>query len=178
MAERNPDKPQLDFPQLTADLIEQLRLVGPVGLLDFLDAVQPVYIVAQREGALDIGLTPPVFASAEISFGDAVNPASGAVIATTGPLAAGNYDIFAEISANALIIVGGSLVVEHRNAADTVTLARLLYITLAGTMFASQAFLPTVGYEISLNERLSIAVTGIVSGVVAGMIAARLRPTP
>lgn len=178
MSTRDPSRVQLDFPQLLADIIRQLKLTGTVGLLEFSDQVTPVYIVAQREGALSIDLTPIAFSSAEIVFGGLVNPVIDAVIADTGALPAGDYDIFASISSVGTIVAGGLVVVEHRDAANAVTLARLLNLTMINTILSNQAFLPLVGYRLSLNERLRVTVTAAIAGMAAGTIGARIRPTP
>lgn len=182
MPPRNPDVVQLDFPQLTADLIAELRLQGTLGLLDFLTAVRPVYIVASRAGALAVSAVLPAFGSAEITNGDANNPAANTIIGDTGALPAGDYDIFASISVASVVGAPASTAVflQHRNAANTVTLATLLHGTSIGAvnigMFAQ---LPLTGYTIGLNERLRwILLVSNIIGHVGTVIGARLRPTP
>jgi len=179
MGARDAARVQLDFPQLVADIIRQLNLTGTVGLLEFSDQVTPVYIVAQRAGALDIDLTPVAFASAEIASGIIINPGAGVVIADTGPLAAGNYDIFGNISTHGnQNISGNAITIEHRDAADAATLATLLYNVSTTVSGRAQAFLPPIGYILALNERLRVVSKAAYTGVVGGMIGARLRPTP
>lgn len=179
MSERDASRVQLDFPQLVADIIRQLNLTGTVGLLEFSDQVTPVYIVAQRAGALDINLTPVAFGSAEIAFGEVINPVAGGVIADTGALAPGDYDIFGNISTHINTNATGNVIVlEHRDAANAVTLARLLYSSSTTVLGRTQCFLPLVGYTLALNERLRIIAVAAMTGFVGGMIGARLRPTP
>ena len=122
MGQRDASRVQLDFPELVADIIRQLSLTGTLGLLEFSDQVTPVYIVAQRAGALAFTAEQPLFGSAEITFASAVNPLANAILGDTGALAAGDYDIFASIGlvGNA-VTVSGRCVLQHRNAEHTDT---------------------------------------------------------
>ena len=128
MPPRDPGKSQLDFPLLIADLIRELRLLGaPIGLLDFNPSVQPVYIVSARGGALDVLASQPVFESSEI-FSDTVSsPLVDAVLADTGQLPAGTYDIQAFMSRSASGAAGGNRIIEfqHRNAANAANLSAI-----------------------------------------------------
>jgi len=180
MAGRDASRVQLDFPDLVADLIRQLRLTGTLGLLELSDQVTPVYIVAQREGALQVTVAPITFESAEITQGDAWSPAAFTVIADTGALAAGTYDLQLQLSITAdAALVGGPLVIEHRNAANLVTLATLLSLHVGVSDIAAATESPIFSYVLALNERLRI-VTGSTAwiGGVTGHIYAALRPTP
>lgn len=179
MAPRDPTKPQLDFPALVADLIEELRLTGQVGLLDFLDAVRPVYIVAAREGALAFSATGPTFTSAGITGTSADNPALNVIVGDTGPLAAGDYDIWANMSMAIATTGIGPIELQHRNAANTATLAVLLHLHgRAGDKTLSNQ-LPLIGYTVGLNERFrfQVLVAGI-AGSVGTVIGLQIRPTP
>lgn len=182
MAPRNPSLVQLDFPQLTADLIAQLRLTGTVGLLDFLTEVRPVYIVAARAGALNVSTNLPLFRSSEITASSAANPAADAIIGDTGALPAGDYDIFASIDVVGITSVGPNtaVVLQQRDAANAVTLASLLFAGHTGALnLSSHAVLPLTGYQIALNERLRfINAASSLVGHVGTVIGVRLRPTP
>ncbi len=182
MAERDASRVQLDFPQLTADIIAQLRLTGVVGLLDFLDQIRPVYIVASRAGALALTADLPLFASAQITSGAAANPAANTVIGDTGALPAGDYDIFASISMSGLVAVGLNTLValQHRDAADAATLATLLTASYnSAANLAMPAQLPLTGYTIALDERFRfINIGSSLTGHISTVVGARLRSTP
>lgn len=178
MAGRDPNKPQLDFPQLTADIIRQLRLTGQLGLLDFSDQVAPVYIVAAREGALEFEATSPAFASAAISSANVITPALNSVIVDTGPLPAGVYDIFASGSATGNMSINGEYALQHRNAANAATLATLLSMSLFGTTQFINMTLAPMGYTLALNERLRWFMEAANTGSNSGTIAVLRRPTP
>jgi len=182
MAPRDPNKPQLDFPQLTADIISQLRLTGQVGLIDFMDAIRPVYIVAARQGALSVSVDLPAFESGEVSSGSAFDPAANTIIGDTGPLPSGIYDIWGGISIAGATGVGAAaaVVLQHRDAANAATLATLLQASHTGLAVTSmQAQLPLIGYTLGVNERLRyINLTSSIAGHVGTTIVARLRPTP
>lgn len=180
MAERKPGVPQLDFPQLTADIISELRLAGQVGLLDFSDVVQPVYIIASRGGALGVTADLPAFDPSEIFAGDAFDPAINTVIVDTGQLPAGTYDIFGNINLGGSGPAAGSLLrVEHRNAANAANLATPLVVGVGNTYANHKAQLPLTAITIALNERLRIInVIGNLAGLFAGVIGAKIRPIP
>jgi len=120
MPERNPANVQLDFPQLVADMIDQLKLIGSVGLLDFDPIVRPVYIVGDRDLAVQV--QEIVWLPAENFAIVSANPASAAVLIDTTALPAGDYDV---ISGWTMANMGapGDLQLQHRNAANSATLA-------------------------------------------------------
>jgi len=178
MAPRNPGIPQLDFPQLVADIIRQLNLTGTVGLLDFLDAVRPVYIVASREGALAFTASAPLFTSAGITGTTADNPLTNAVVGDTGPLAAGDYDIFANMS-QTNSSANGEVALQHRNAANDTTLANLLWLNSRAAHSYTNNQLPLIGYTLAVNERFRFQNTGPnFSGVLSTTIGVQIRPAP
>ena len=182
MGQRDASRVQLDFPELVADIIRQLSLTGTLGLLEFSDQVTPVYIVAQRAGALAFSADLPVFQSPEITSGTAQNPVANAIIGDTGLLAAGDYDIWGgiSISGNYVGPPHGPIALQHRNAANAVTLANLLQVTLSTNLTnVNGDQLRLTGYRIALNERLRFQnLGGNFTGGVHTVIAARLRPTP
>lgn len=179
MAGRDPNIPQLDFPQLVADLIADLRLTGQVGLLDFSDLVRPVFIIGSRGGSLQVTAAPPVFSSASVAGATQINPVANTLIAGTGPLPAGDYDVFCSISFNGVMNVTGAVVLQHRDAADAATLEQLLQLGMTTTQHAQTILLPTIGYTLALNESLRvIVILGNVTGTVSSAIGSLLRPTP
>lgn len=182
MGQRDASRVQLDFPQLVADIIRQLNLTGTLGLLEFSDQVTPVYIVAQRAGALAFSADLPIFQSAEITSGDGQNPAANAIIGDTGALAAGDYDIWGGISlsGNYTLAPHGPVALQHRDAANAVTLATLLQVTLSTNLTnVNGDQLRLTGYRIGLDERLRFQnLGGGFTGGISTVIAARLRPTP
>jgi len=121
MPPRDPDAVQLDFPELTADVIRQLRLIGQVGLLNFVPTMQPVYIAAQREGVLATEVNQPVFTSSEIFGSIITNAPVNTVFADTGPLTAGTYDVKVMISANAfgVPVTSADITFQLRDAPNT-----------------------------------------------------------
>ena len=179
MPPRDPAKVQLDFPLLVADLIDQLRLVGAVGLLDFNPEVTPVFLIGSR--GITFGSQLPDFASSEVFSGTVFNPLANTVIADTGPLAAGTYDIFGSLtqSGNVAFTVS-QFRIEHRNAANTATLATPLICAIHNSGVISQTTaLPPIGYQIGLNERLRAIGPDIQpSGTLGAVIGVALRPTP
>ncbi len=178
MAPRDPNKVQLDFPVLVADLIDQLSLTGAVGVMEFSDVVTPVFLIGSR--GITFGSLLPDFASTEITFGSAVSPAINAVIADTGQLPAGTYDLFASVSVAGNSGIGGVIALQHRDAANAATLATILAIQMTGTNLQSAIDLPPIGYQIGLNERIRCFQVGPgnVTGGVACTIGHAIRPTP
>mgnify|MGYP000176339863 CR=1 FL=1 len=178
MPPRDPTKVQLDFPLLVADLIDQLKLLGPVGLLDFNPAVQPVFLIGSR--GITFGSLLPDFDSSEVYFGQATDPIGNVVLIDTGALAAGTYDLGCNLSATGNAGQLAPLRLEHRNAANNATLATLFHLSLSlSTHDYAVGAMPTIGYNIGLNERLRIVSGGSVSdSLQCGTIYASLRPTP
>ncbi len=180
MPPRDPTVLQLDFPLLVADLIEQLRLTGTMGLLNFLPEVRPTFIVGSREGALSITERAPVFASAEIFSGFNAAPAVNVVVVDTGALPAGDYDVFAAINFNGPGLGQGHIDLEHRNAANAATLSVPLSISMSGfNNEEANVDLPVIGQRLALNERLRVRLILFgISGSCTAVIGARIRTTP
>lgn len=120
MPVRDPNKTQLDFPLLVADLIQQLRLTGALGVLDFEPTVLPVFIIGDR--GLDVNIQEIVWLPAENFAVTVVNPASGAILIDTGALPAGDYDVISGWTASSMQTTM-DLQMQHRNAANAATLA-------------------------------------------------------
>lgn len=179
MAQRDSKKVQLDFPQLTADIIAALRLTGTLGLFDMSDVVVPTISVGNVRPQT-FSFEPVVFGSSEITFGEQANSAIDTILADTGPLAAGTYNIMAALSLSGSVAgVNSPLVLQHRNSANTATLATLLSLTITTTANYHNSFLPLIGYVIGLNERLRVKTANILlAGTNSATIFATLRPTP
>lgn len=179
MPPRDPSKTQLDNPELLAALISELQIIGQIGLIDFVPAVNPVFIVGSR--GLSINVEPPVYQSAEIFSGATQAPAVNAIIADTGALPAGDYDIFCNIAGSGIsAAVFSAITLQHRNAANAATLATLLATSHNASgnvpVFGS---LPLTGYQLALDERLRvIMLLGNLTGGVTASIGVRRRPTP
>ena len=90
-------------------------------------------------------------------------PAANAVQATTGALAAGDYDFDIALAVSDTVAVGKGLVIEHRNAADAATLFNL------GAVGATEAIqIRLRRYTIALNERIRV-IAGTAAGAAASM---------
>jgi len=149
-----PGTPEVDDPLLVADLIALLSIKGAIGRLPLADIVLPVVNLGDVVTP-QIEVLSPVYQSTDVfSAGQVVNPALGAVLADTGALIAGVYDL---IMYGAALGVGtANLIVQHRNAANTATLAEweVLFQAPVGEWFTQP--LPRLSYQFGDNERLRI----------------------
>ncbi len=182
MARRDASIVQLDFPQLVADLITTLRLTGALGVLNLSDTVIPVISVGDVRPPT-FSFTPVTFSSGEIVSGFLHDAPGNTVIADNAPLVAGTYDLHLFLSNAGInpIALTRPLEVQHRNAANTVTLAVLLSLATPSTSSGPGSAQTSIfGYVIGSAERLrvqspNLAVSG---GGVSGIIYAAIRPTP
>jgi len=179
MAPRDPAQVQLDFPELTADLIAALRLTGTLGLLNLSDTVIPVISVGNVRPQT-FSFSPITFESAGIFHGSGTAPAANTVIVDTGALAAGTFDIQLHMAVFANVVTGGlPIVCEHRNAANDTTLATFISFDLTTTRLSATQFVPAFGYVIAANERIRMKIgSQTLSGEFSGTIFTALRPTP
>lgn len=179
MAERDASKVQLDFPQLTADIIAALRLTGTLGLFDMSDVVIPTISVGNIR-PITSTLIPPTFTSAGVFSNNTSAPALNAILADTGPLPGGDYDVIVGWSqmnnANT-----SNVELQHRNAANVANLAAWPNVLqLNANPIAN--FMPLVfGYTLALNERLRFQVLMVAFSVASSvstyiMINRRLTP--
>ncbi len=177
MPPRDPAKIQLDFPLLTADLIDQLNLVGTIGLLDFAPTVLPVFIIGDRD--LSVDAIAPTFTSSQIFSAFVGAPVANAVVLDTGELPAGTYDVFGQISFNGGAVGASHLELQLRNAANAATLAVLGDVTTTIASNSGGEQFPIVGLEIAADERLRVQML-VTTGppAVSATIGARLRPVP
>ncbi len=178
MAERDAFRPQLDFPDLVAELITQLRLRGQVGLLNFSDQVIPAFLIGSR--GINFAGDLPSFNSPSAFSGATVTPGAGAVVVDTGALPEGTYDFFATMTVTGTVATGvASHALQHRDAANAATLAGLINIITDTVNRTVTVTLPLIGYEIGLNERLRV-VSGAAmnTGSITANMYVRIRPTP
>jgi len=179
MAGRDPTRPQLDDPALIAELITALRLMGQVGLLNFSDEVIPAYLIGSR--GINFGGDLPAFTSAAVFSGAVDLPLANTIVADTGPLPAGTYDVMAQINLlGSTAVASANCPFQHRNAANNATLATLNFFYINTTDRTVFVFIPLFGYVLGLNERLRISSPGLnmASGGIGANIFAQIRPTP
>ena len=183
MARRDGLRPQVDFPQLIADVIDQLNVRGPLGVLNLSDEVRPVFIIGSRPGSLQVTSQPVAFPSASVFFGEAALPAANTIVVDTGVLPAGDYDVLAHISSHQQGAASLATQLQHRDAANAATLAVLLSAFVsagAGTAGTGDVFLPLIGYTLAINERLRVITpaSNAASGGVSATIFAQRRVSP
>lgn len=174
MAERIPGAPQIDDPQILADFIRAIPIRGKLGELNVLDVLLPTFQIGTLT-PVQVTLQQPSFGSAFLfSAGHQVAVAANFVHADTLGLPAGTYEVMFGISTGG---ESGNIpwTVEHRNAANTVTLASLPLVTEAeGNVHGPFA----LAYDFGATERLRI-VNGTLFGGgsrSAAWIYARIRP--
>ena len=177
MADRDPAKVQLDFPELTADLIRDLRLTGTVGLLNLSDTVVPIISVGNVRPQI-VRTDVATFDSAEVFSGSASAPGANAVIADTTALPPGEYDVMFGSSISAANPFAARFELQWRNAANAANLAVWPHAVQRaagdGVVFM---FGPTA-LNIGLNERLRWVNILAITGAASCWIMAALRPTP
>jgi len=157
MAERDPTVPQSDDPDLQADVVRLLRIVGPLGRFNVADVIVPVFQMGTVT-PLDVEVLQPIFRSTEVfSGGVIIAPAAGAVLADTTALAAGDYDVRLVLTSNDTQSFASSrYVVEHRNAANAANLAVWNYLVTSGDAANSFKYESSFGYQVAANERLRV----------------------
>lgn len=177
MPPRNPSGVQLDFPALVADVIRDLRLQGTVGLLDFDTAVQPIYIVGARPGGAIFQQQPIIFDGPSIHAASAQNPAVNSVILDTGQLTAGVFDVFCSISFDGGATLDGTFDLQHRDAANAVTLATPFSMAFSQTNNAHTGATPIFALTLTNNDRLRVqTLVNAAQGRCAANIWAQRRP--
>lgn len=154
MAEQNSNIPQVTDPNTVADLIRLLQIRGAIGVLNVADIVLPVVNLGDLSPSETIARLPAWRSTDVFSEGVQVTPAAGTVLADTGQLPAGVYDVAFMCSSNEDADTQGVIDFEHRNAANAANLAVWSHLlrnsALATTVWAYYTF----GYELAVNERL------------------------
>lgn len=154
MAEPDPTKPQVTDPVTVADLIRVLNIRGALGVLDVADVIIPTISVGQLS-PLEVTLFTAVFRSTDIfSNGSILGPAGGTVLADTGPLPAGTYDVLLFGSTTDINGSNVGIAFEHRNAANAANLAVFLQLLQSQTVLANVMPRISFAYELAANERM------------------------
>jgi hypothetical protein len=107
-----------------------------------------------------------------VASGQATAPTAAQVVADTGALAAGVYDLEITLGFSGVLAAGKHLSVEHRNAANAANIAQL-GLAPAGT--GGSVYLTRV--VVALNERVRVVV-GAVAGAVSEVAHATIRAIP
>ncbi len=117
MADRSAQLPQVIDEQFVADLIRDLQVVGTLGVLNVSDGIVPVYLLGQRT-AFQFEVQDPFYAAGEVFTEDEqTNPAANFILADTGQLPAGTYDLIYTVNQSSAA-VDMSARFQHRNAAN------------------------------------------------------------
>lgn len=156
MAERDASKVQLDFPQLTADIIAALRLTGTLGLFDMSDVVIPTISVGNIRPTT-VTLIPPAFTSAGIFSDTTTAPVLNAILADTGPLPSGDYDVIVGFSQMNNTNTS-NVEFQHRNAANAANLAAWPNVLQLNANPVSNLMPLKFGYTLAFNERFRFQV--------------------
>lgn len=138
---------------------------GSVSVSNF-PATQPVSIagtVSTTQGAPALTIRHGTRAAA---------PLANAVLATTGPLAAGSYRVDWNCVAMDTIAVGKGCIVEHRNAADNANIA-----VLGGCAAGESQSDEEIRVVVATNERIRIT-TGSAAGAASSLYAGHLAVYP
>jgi len=178
MAGRDPRFVQSADPNLVADAVSDLDLVGQVGdYLGFTDTILPVYLIAQRQ-AFQLNVASPAFRSTDVFTAGVITGAAGNTIhADTGQLPAGIYDVQVKIQMTSGLVGPVTIATQHRDAANAATLADL-GVNLVGTAMDFPRHIDfNFGYELGVDERIRILnLTAIGAGNLSyAVIFARIR---
>jgi len=171
-----PGTPEVTDTVLIADLLQFLSVRGSLGRLPLADVVVPVISLGDVR-TREVNILTPAFRSVDVfSNGMQVQQAAGTVLADTGPLAAGTFDVRVILSSDADDDVSVEIDLEHRNAADAANLAvwtHPLRSTGPDTIHYDYAF----GYEFAVNERLRAVQTRLAPAArqYTAVIFARIR---
>lgn len=177
MAEELPaGTPEVDDPLLVADLLKLLKVKGAIGRMQLADIVLPVVSLGDVVTP-SIEIRQPSFRSTDVfSAGAQTGPLAGTVLADTGPLPQGIYDIALQMSTNE----GSSantFALQHRDAPNTANLMESPYVAgvtnFAGPIIWAFPF----AYEFGANERLRVVnvLVGTAGLRYMAVIFARLR---
>lgn len=159
-AELPPGTPEIDDPLLVADLIKLLSIKGAIGRLPLADIVIPVVNLGDVVQPTVETRVNPWRSSDVFSIGPQIAVAAGTVLADTGALPQGIYDV-------AVMCQGvddsapttEAINLEHRDAANAANLAVWSHMIFDNTV--SMVVFPyyTFSYELGVNERLRAVLT-------------------
>lgn len=148
MAVFNPNVPQVNDPDLEADLSRLLKIIGPLGRLNVGDTVIPVVNLLDITTPI-INVALPAYTPGEQFGGPSqVAPLAAAILADTLGLAAGVFDIMINLgcSGNAN---DSSFLIRHRNAANNASESEFEIPLTGGTGFSM-----TYADTFAVNQRL------------------------
>ena len=154
MAELDPNTPQVVDTERTVDLTRLLQIRGPLGVLNVLDTIVPVVNMGDVvTRAIDI--RQPSFRTTDIFGGGFFSGAAvDTVLADTGALAEGDYDVIISMTSRSSAAVQ-HFNVEIRNAANTANLA--VWSQAMRTVSADAISLTlSLALELSADERVRI----------------------
>ena len=176
MAEVNPNVPQAVDPEVLVDLTRLLQIRGPLGVLNVLDTIVPVVSLGNVVTPT-ITVLQPAFRSTDVfSNGIQINQAAGTVLADTGQLPAGVYDLLIQMAGDNNE-ANQRIAFEHRNAANSANLATWDYL-LHMNVDDTKSWGPfPLAYELENNERIRLVqiAAGQVLRSTDGVIFARIR---
>ena len=162
MAQPDSSTPQVVDPELVANLTRLLQIRGPLGLLNVLDTIVPVVNMGDVVTRTVTVLQPAYRTTDIFSFGFFNGAAAGTVLADTGALAEGIYDVHILMSArvNAALYAHE---IQIRDAANTATLAVWHHglRTLSGDTLRTTE---TLALELAASGRVRV-VQPVISGV-------------
>lgn len=178
MAELIPGAPQVNDPELEADLIRVLSIVGPLGKLNVLDLVIPMINLGDvRPQTVDVRL-PAIRSTDVFSNGVQKGVIINTILADTGALPEGTYDVGFQCQGNDNTAASGAMScqLQHRNAANNANLALWDHVVFAAEANVVHPFYG-FGYVIAANERLRCLVTLALNAnrAVNAVIFARIR---
>ena len=159
MALQDGSKPQVVDPEVVAGLQRVLTIRGPMGVLDVLDLVIPTISLGQVQAAEVVVRLPSYRSTNVFTIGVVQAPAINTILADTGPLPAGTYDVSFQCSSMEDTVALASIQFEHRDAANAANLAfwdnPMRQAPINEVVYPFFSF----GYELDLNERLRARVT-------------------
>jgi len=160
---------------LKVQMIRDLEVVGPVDDLELIPAILPVISLGSVVQQTTLILQPAFRSTDLFSAGEVDNVAAGAVLADTGQMAAGIFDV--TIGMGFATGIQTRFAFEHRDAADAATLATIPFVGFTGSPggnWMGESF----GYEVALNERLRIVTVALLGAgqIVGAYVMARIRP--
>ena len=173
MAELEPRTPQSIDPDLQANLVRLLQIKGPLGILNVPDVIVPVVIMGEI-APRDVITRQPRFDVADwFSAGITLSPAANSILADTGQLPAGVYDVIISIGSNTGA-AAEQWAVQHRDAANAANLGIIEHIQLAEGN-AQQPLYMAFSHSFVSNERLRILNTSAIVGSVIATILCRIQ---
>lgn len=176
MAEPDATVPQVVDPERVVDLTRLLQIRGPLGVLNVLDTIIPVVNMGDVVPR-SVTVQQPSFRSTDVfSNGLNTNQPINTILATTGALAEGIYDVLLALASDH-DAVGATIAFEHRNAANNDNLA--IWVYLVTTLGGNTVSRPDIAFAYELGDNESLRTRQVLAGGVgrsyASTIIARRR---